>query len=129
MKDRLLLPYILLIILNFGCLNKEKREKVTLDQIPGVYSVDIHSRDSIFIFDDKSYEHRYYYNDSTYDVQLNSWRFEKENSTIIFNDFSFFNDSKEVAFRGVWSPTIYVNIEGKIKIESSERVFYVKSED
>lgn len=130
MKAKLGYAILILVGTMLACSAKKKDVPIDIGLLPGRYTDNINAHDSIFIYADKSYEHKFYRKDGTVNSQKSTWHYKPEVNRIFFEGFVFYNDGEpgETGYvKGSWPTSVFVNEEGEIKLQYSESVYYVKA--
>jgi len=117
---------LILVLMIVACSFKQKEKPIDPELLPGKYYKDVDSRDSIFIYPDKTYKHTFHRKDGTVDSQTSTWYFKPEINDLFFERFVFYTDMGSSEFTGTWPPHVFVTEEGQVKLQYSERVYYLK---
>ena len=120
----------MLAVMVLACSARKKDVPIDTDLLPGKYADNISARDSIFIYADKSYEHKFYRKDGTVNSQKSAWHYKPDDNHIFFEGFVFYNDGEPGEsgyFTGSWPTRVFVGEGGEIKLQYSESVYYVKA--
>lgn len=92
------------------------------EMLPGRYSFNDAYRDSIIIYRDSNYTHKYISSSGRLFTSNGTWKFNKVGNRIIFNNFVFFNDEGSLnRDGGYW--------DAKVKVSSNELRLIYSSED
>jgi hypothetical protein len=122
-KTYLILSFLL--VTSIACKNRQESVKLI-----GKYCFNREmNRDSIFINSDKTYRHTYSSSDGRVFENNGTWKYDSTNSEILFEEFTFFNDSGSDGLPpGNWYSRIHVTTSGQIRLMYSAEsdIYYFK---
>lgn len=119
---------ILVVLVVSACSLRSKKEPINPELLSGRYYCNIAYRDSIFVYDDSSYEYRFYRLDGGIDSFKGKWEFRPEFGSIFFDGFRFYTEEGPTGFsKGTWSPKVILTEEGVVTLRYSEDIYYVNT--
>lgn len=130
MNIRFVYSILILAGMVLACSARKKDVPIDTDLLPGKYADNINARDSIFIYADNNYKHKFYRADGTVNSQTNTWHYKPDENRIFFEGFVFYNDGEpgESGYvTGFWPTRVFVGEGGEVKLQYSESVYYVKA--
>lgn len=126
-RNYIVLPFFVVSLLT-NC--REKSLEVQIDLLPGKYCFNEgNNNDSLFLFDNSTYYHKFLLSKTEIYESKGSWRFDSINYEISFYDFIFYNEKGPInQSGGVWYSKVHVTSEHEIRLIYSREngIFYYK---
>lgn len=125
MNFKISIVYIVIVItlIQLSCSDASK------EMIPGRYSMNGNSIDSIYIYNNGTYKQKYIASDSNILYNSGNWRFNV--TRIVFDDFIFFNDQGPKNRRGgYWDAEVRLANKKEVRLIYSfeDDIYYYKDE-
>jgi len=118
----------LMVLLLTNC--REKSLEIEINLLPGKYCFNEgNNNDSLFLFEDKRYIHRYFLSETDIYETKGYWQFDSLSKKISFYDFIFYNEMGPInESGGVWNSKVYLTEDGEIRLIYSREngIFYYK---
>ncbi|HCM76992.1 MAG TPA: hypothetical protein DIS90_11455 [Cytophagales bacterium] len=123
-----LIVLCIVVLLLANC--KERSSEVQINLLPGKYCFNEgNSNDSLFLFENRSYTHKFFLSETEIYKSKGSWRFDSLTNKISFYDFIFYNEMGPInESGGVWNSKIHITKEGEIRLIYSREngIYYFK---
>lgn len=116
---------ILSLFVFLGCAQKGIDEKALI----GKYCFSSRgNRDSLFLYEDRNYYHKYYTSQQKVFESKGTWSYDSLTNKITFEDFIFFNDEGADNSPGIWHSTVEITKGGEARLmyAPEHKVFYYK---
>jgi hypothetical protein len=113
------------IFISFFCLalTTNCARQPTRDDIAGhyVFNTQYSFTDSIFVFQDSTYIHKYTFEDDSSFVSQGNWDFDEKNSEVMFTEFFYFgsNFNRLSSGHGYWSSRVYI-VDEQVRFNYAE---------